>query len=584
MTTWLSLRLVIAQIVHERLSSACLCVALAAAVIPLLLVLGLKDGTVATLRERLASDPANLEIKMQFSGALEPNDIETVRRLPETGFCVPCTRLLAASAMLSHAGGEQRETALVPTAPGDPYLARYGVRVPGEGEIVLPARLADALGVRAGDSVELTVSRRAGGRWERAVQMNAVAGVLPVECDGARSYVPLSLAVAVEEFLEGSRASFGDDGHGGLRLEPVFYGVIAEPASLAGHFRPGLWEQDCPFREEMPFEGADENGGPQEGRLYYNTGQFAGLEKLRRLYARAAQAGGKLWLWNPPATVRFRRGDTYEERDVEALPEPLSFDAGETDIVLYASDHDLREQIVVELGEGERVASVRAFVRHAPGVPSGRLRTTARSLGMLHQARYRHVVWNEEKQYLQQAGRAYARLRVYARDLDSVEPLVDKLNERSLAASGSTADIARVRQLDSQLKVLFALMAAIGVAGAASSLALSLFHNARKRKKDYAVLAALGLPQRALALFPVWEALILTAVALTLALTAFHGMASIIDYVFAGDLSSGESLCRLSPQKHAFVLLLGLSVAVAAAFASSFSILRGQPAAAIREI
>ena len=53
--------LAVADLRHEWILNLCMILALAAVLAPLLLLLGLKHGTITTLRDRLVEDPVNRE-------------------------------------------------------------------------------------------------------------------------------------------------------------------------------------------------------------------------------------------------------------------------------------------------------------------------------------------------------------------------------------------------------------------------------------------------------------------------------------------------------------------------------------------
>ena len=62
-----------ADLKHEWVLSLCLFLAVAAVVGPLLLLFGLKNGTMETLRGRLLEDPRNREIRPMVSRSFTPN-------------------------------------------------------------------------------------------------------------------------------------------------------------------------------------------------------------------------------------------------------------------------------------------------------------------------------------------------------------------------------------------------------------------------------------------------------------------------------------------------------------------------------
>lgn len=70
--------LALADLRHEWLLNLCMVLALAAVLTPLLLLLGLKNGVVETMRERLVQDPIYRELKPQETLNLRPEDRKSV--------------------------------------------------------------------------------------------------------------------------------------------------------------------------------------------------------------------------------------------------------------------------------------------------------------------------------------------------------------------------------------------------------------------------------------------------------------------------------------------------------------------------
>src|SRR5436309_10788078 len=93
----LLIRLATADLWHEWSLSACVVLALAAVIAPLLLIFGLKFGTIETLRQRLVQDPANREVRPLATVSRERNWFEEMSRRPEVGFIIPTTRQIASS-------------------------------------------------------------------------------------------------------------------------------------------------------------------------------------------------------------------------------------------------------------------------------------------------------------------------------------------------------------------------------------------------------------------------------------------------------------------------------------------------------
>lgn len=199
-------RMALADVLFDRRITFCLALAIAALVAPILLLLGIKTGVVETLRARLLSDPSTLEVTIRGNWQLDRDWFEALAVRPELDFAIPVTRSLSAQADLVITPSRfVRRAELIPTAPGDPLLARADIAVPQAcDEVVLSHSVADSLGIVAGDTVRLTVLRRVGGAFERAsteVRISATAPATVSNRDAA--FVCLPLLEAVEAYVDG---------------------------------------------------------------------------------------------------------------------------------------------------------------------------------------------------------------------------------------------------------------------------------------------------------------------------------------------------------------------------------------------
>lgn len=190
---------------HEWILTLCLVIALAAVIAPLLVLLGLKHGTIETLRDRLVEDPVFREIRPAQTREYPPEWFEAWRTRGEIAFLTPTVLPLSSVLGVEPAtGGRPELLDLVPTAPGDPLLLENGGVIPGADELVLSAEAARRVGVKAGDVVQARVSRSRAGRNEVAQAALRVAAVLDARAGSlARVYAPLAFVLDVEAYKEG---------------------------------------------------------------------------------------------------------------------------------------------------------------------------------------------------------------------------------------------------------------------------------------------------------------------------------------------------------------------------------------------
>jgi putative ABC transport system permease protein len=253
----LVVELALRDFVHERIMSACFVLALSAALLPLLVLFGLKFGIIGNLLEPLTEDPRYRQILPVGSGSYGPDWFEAMAARSDVAFIVPRTRAIAATMRLRATdsdAGRIISVELIPSAAGDPVLT--GLEPPqGFDAVALSLDAADKLGVAAGDSLEGIVSRTLGGEQQTELlplTVSAVASAAAFARDGM--FVSHDLLMAVEDFRDGRAVpALGWSGapatdapryFAGFRL---YAGTIDDVANL----REGLMNQGIDVRSRL---------------------------------------------------------------------------------------------------------------------------------------------------------------------------------------------------------------------------------------------------------------------------------------------------------------------------------------------
>lgn len=171
-------RLALLDLRHGWPTTLCLTVAVTAALLPLLILFGLKFGIVSNLIETLRSDPNVREIRLVRDTELQPTWFEDLAARPDVGFLLPRVNFLASAVRLRGPnGGSLLETRLVPTAPGDPL--RGDLPLPqSPGEVLLTERAAIELDAGPGDTLELLARRISDDKPQGLSHPLSVIGVL----------------------------------------------------------------------------------------------------------------------------------------------------------------------------------------------------------------------------------------------------------------------------------------------------------------------------------------------------------------------------------------------------------------------
>ncbi|MDF9393502.1 MULTISPECIES: FtsX-like permease family protein [Methylococcus] len=178
----------------------------------------------------------------------------------------------------------------------------------------------------------------------------------------------------------------------------------------------------------------------------------------------------------------------------------------------------------------------------------------------------------------------YARLRLYARNLETVPGLAESLRGQGYDVSTRSKDIELVRNIDHALSFLFRLIAGVGVAGCVLSLGASLWASVERKRRDLALLRLVGIRNAVLAGFPAIQAAGVAAVGIALAFAAYFAAAETINRTFRTDLGRDEFVCRLLLNDGMTAALLTEMLAVLAALIAVAAVLRIEPGESLREI
>ena len=210
---------------HDRRTTLVLILTVAAIVAPLLLLFGLKNGVVTTLRQDLLQDPRNLEVVVYGSTRLTQDWFQTYRAREDVGFLIPKTRTINATVDLVNA--ERRiipAVEVIPTADGDPLLPEH-LPVPRRPfEVLVTEALAEKLRLESASPLFAVIKRSEGGTPQHIKVPLDVLGILP-DSQYSRDalFTTVDLLAAAEDYrdgvLAGLTASDALDGYAANRRQ-----------------------------------------------------------------------------------------------------------------------------------------------------------------------------------------------------------------------------------------------------------------------------------------------------------------------------------------------------------------------------
>lgn len=178
----------------------------------------------------------------------------------------------------------------------------------------------------------------------------------------------------------------------------------------------------------------------------------------------------------------------------------------------------------------------------------------------------------------------FARARVYATDLNAVEGLERRLNDRRIETSSRLADIRNVRAINHLLTTVFGVISITAVAGCAAALAGAFLASVRRKRRDIATLRLLGLRGGDIAVLLAAQALVLTIVAMGAGLAIYYMGSAVFNNMLGGIRDTGRFACQITPLHAGLAFVLALGVAMLASMIGAATAKRIQPAESLREI
>ena len=597
-------RLAMADLRHEWILTLCLVLAIGAVIAPLLLLMGLKHGTIATLRHELVQDPQFREIRPTKTREYANDWFTQYASMPEVEFLVPT--ILAASSIISVVKPGTRRTLiydLLPTQTDDPLILENGGVIPGEGQCVLTDAGAKELGLTVGDRVQVRATRIRGGRRESGRQELEIVAVLgPRASSLNRLYAPLNFVLDVEAYKEGMAVPARGWSGGTPRPSPSYDGLmVLLPRALSPVQESGLVINTGLTRiRKADTDALQDRTGLvlPSGYALYDLSTRQKAIQLSSLGAVEDKLRGKRAIVLPylrnlvlhlgadrAVPVMGLSVNAEEARRLGLAPLPWGrFEP-------TASTERLRQILVDDLPPGQLVeavygdaqgAALRMPLRVSGASPAGHALIPAELAGVLRTANRRAVRFDHETGdfVLQRAG--YRGFRLYTRSIDDVLPMVDRLRAEGVEVIAQIEAIERVQVLDRGLTRIFWLVAIVGIGGGIAALIASLYAAVERKQHELSVLRLIGLARRQVFRFPVYQGATLALFSVALALAAYFSLAAVINRVFAADLDLGERICDLPGSYLLATVFATLAVAVLSSLLAAWRTTTIDPGEALR--
>ncbi len=592
-------RLAALDLRHEWILTLCMVLAIAAILAPLLVLLGLKHGTIQTMRDRLIEDPVNREIKPARTLRLTTQWFDEFKQRPEVEFIIPT--ILRGSSMLRLSSPEKRLVLdLVPTAPGDPLLLENEGIIPKEGECVLSYAAAEKLGVKKGALLTAKITRTRNRRREsERTDLRVVAILDPRADDLDRVYMPFEFVNDVEAYREG-RAVPKRNWSGGKALPPLSYDglwvLVPRPLSSIQEtmltIGTGLAEikklKAAQFRQLLGFSLPDNYHAYQllaRGSPILRSSIKSVKNKLRGKSAIVLPFAQEIEIKRANGEKIKVVGLSLDESQTTRLGLPAlpwgTFDA--------SADFSKQGQILFDLPESIKVTAPILegeieFPLTLRGASFGDYAIVpVELLGTLRTGQSSKILFDKTQETFLLAKAGYRGFRLYARSIDDVPTLYHDFIAQDIDVITKVQEIEKVKVLDRGLTRIFWLVAIIGIAGGMAALIASLYASVERKKRDISVLRLMGLSRLEVFQFPIYQGIIIAILSVIMAMGGYALLSSIINFVFSADLKMGQKICSLPINYFVFTFIVTCLIAALSSMLAAWKTTQIDPAEAIRE-
>lgn len=178
----------------------------------------------------------------------------------------------------------------------------------------------------------------------------------------------------------------------------------------------------------------------------------------------------------------------------------------------------------------------------------------------------------------------YPRFRLYARTIDHVEPLRERMNAKGMFVHTKASEIVMVKRLDHSLSLIILLIALVAGSGFVAFTVSNCLASVRRKEKQLGLLRLMGFSRFYLSLFPIGQSLMTASLGSAFALILYGLLAISINSLFGGQMTGAEQICNLDTGTLALIFLLVFSLSILSSLNGALYVAKLEPSEVIREI
>nr|WP_245174281.1 ABC transporter permease [Gallibacterium genomosp. 3] len=178
----------------------------------------------------------------------------------------------------------------------------------------------------------------------------------------------------------------------------------------------------------------------------------------------------------------------------------------------------------------------------------------------------------------------FARARIYAKTLDDVLPLAQKLREKNIDIRTEAKAIENVKAIDSVLETIFTVIAGTSIIGCLLSLIGAFLANIDRKRKEIAILRLLGFQATSVVSYLILQAIILSSISFILSYLFFLVGSQLFNQKLTSHLMETYFVSSLQPIHLLIAFTISFILAGIVAAIGAIRALKIQPAESLRDV
>jgi len=600
------------DMLDEWVLSLCIVLSVAAIACPLLILFGLKQGYVQTIKDHFINDPVYRQITPKETIEYPPEFFTELEQDTRVQLVIPSITSSASVAQLVLSDGSKtRNIDVHPTTDNDPLLVLNESVVPGSGEVVITDSLAKLHGFEVGSQITLAISRRYNKKKQTANETLRVVGIASARANNSHGmYFGLDLTRDIENFRFGRHVERPNWPAGDLPKTRELYDamIIGCTAELdqAVMSRAAI-RTDFKKSDTLGINGHQQLWSmAKQSDLYWHSftaiGGPVGERAIKRLKSEIRGHGCvhyipwvnamKVTVNNEPlkllglsVTEKAQRLFPYSflqasvpfaELQKIALPSQASDSASDT------------VEVAISTATSNLTLPVTVVDRHDQ-ISNGTALVPSQFLARLRSGDELAIELDTQSGEIIVGDLGYSGFRMYANNIDDVPELAASVQQLGgIAVHAKTDDIVRVKLLERSLNKIVLIVAVVGLIGGAGALIASLVASVERKKAEMSTYRLIGFSRFGVALFPVFQGLIISILSVGIAGLFYVFFSGIVEQVIESSTSAvgtttGNGLVHVSVAQY---LIFAAGMAILSFICASVAAVRSlriDPAEALRQ-